>query len=141
MIPFTRRELTRAWRDAQSASQAECRGNPHRLLLFYAAECGLKAVYLKQNSLEFIDGEVGRQLSHDLNRVMGLLRISNAYFLPSGLKLPPIKQKDRVEKQRNCEVGELNQVWRYGGVLMGDADKLVEQQLEKINGWIAEEIR
>lgn len=141
MIPFTRRELTNAWRGAQAASQVAPRTNPHRLLLFYSVECGLKAVYLKQRQADFIDDEIGHQLKHDLNRVMTLLCVAKEYFLPTGLSLSPFRQKNGARIPRSCDVGTLNQVWRYGGSLVGDGDMRTEKQLEKINGWIAKEIQ
>jgi len=36
--------MRNAWRQNTAASQAEPRTNVHRSLLFYAVECGLKAV-------------------------------------------------------------------------------------------------
>jgi len=139
MIPFTRRELTNAWRNAQAASKVEKRTNPHRLLLFYAAECGLKAVYLKQQNCEILDDLVGKQVQHDLNRVLTILRVGAEYFLPTQMSLSQIAVKGG-QQQRPCQAGTLNQVWRYGGVLIGVTDTQVEKQLEKINEWIGKEI-
>ncbi|MHB1654905.1 MAG: hypothetical protein ACYCSZ_00855 [Burkholderiales bacterium] len=141
MIPFTRRELTNAWRGAQAASIVVTRANPHRLLLFYSVECGLKAVYLKRRQADFIDDEIGQQLKHDLNRVMTLLFVAKEYFLPTDLILSPFRQKNGTRTLRFCDVGTLNQVWRYGGSLVDDGDMRAEQQLEKINEWIAKEIQ
>jgi hypothetical protein len=141
MIPFTRRELHNAWRSAKAASIVQPRTNPHRLLLFYAAECGLKAVYLKQQQADIIDGDIADKLKHDLNKIMDLLRMGKDYLLPISLSLPAIKQKDGTERQRPCDAGTLNQVWRYGGSLKNPSDAAIEQQLEKINLWIAEELR
>jgi hypothetical protein len=141
MIPFTRRELIHAWKHAQAASKVLPRTNPHRLLLFYATECGLKAVYLKRKNVDFIDEEIGSELKHDLNRVMGRLLIAKDYFLPSSLSLSPYMQKDHTEKKRLCDISALNQVWRYGGSIIDSGDIQVEQKLEKINEWIAKEIQ
>ena len=58
-IPFTDRELTRAWRDLSSVVNSQpigIRQNPHRLLLFYAVECGLKAIWLKRQGRTLFDG-------------------------------------------------------------------------------------
>lgn len=65
-IPFTDRELTRAWRNAFSVSKVDPRGNPHRLLLFYAIECGLKAAYLKKHSKTVVDSTIADEFSHDI---------------------------------------------------------------------------
>jgi hypothetical protein len=45
-IPFTDKEMKKAWGGNLSASQTSPRTNAHRLLLFYAVECGLKAVLM-----------------------------------------------------------------------------------------------
>jgi hypothetical protein len=138
MIPFTRRELQNAWRGALAASRVPQRTNPHRLLLFYAVECGLKSVYLKQQNANTIDGDIADKLKHDLNRIMALLCVGKEYLLPVGLSLPAI---NHTKKPRPCDAGSLNQVWRYGGSLINGADIQIEQQLEKINQWIAKEIK
>ena len=72
MIPFTRRELLRAWNMATKASSSLYRNNAHRLLLFYAVECGLKATYLKRNNLDPLDSQTAAPIMHDLNRILGL---------------------------------------------------------------------
>ncbi len=149
MIPFTLRELQNAWKSARNAAKVPTRTNPHRLLLFYATECGLKAVFLKQRSENIFDEKFikkvkqtdsKRELQHDLNEIMDLLRMGKDYLLPSGLSLPAVKQKDGTERQRACDASTLNQVWRYGGSLQNAADSALEQQLEKINKWIAKEL-
>ncbi len=63
-IPFTNRELVRAWRNSLDVSKSEQRTNPHRLLLFYAIECGLKAAYLKQINKTVIDSDIAQPESY-----------------------------------------------------------------------------
>ena len=48
VIPFTDREIEKAWRENKSASEKTPRTNAHRLLLFYAVECGLKAILMRR---------------------------------------------------------------------------------------------
>jgi hypothetical protein len=55
MIPFTDREIQRAWRTNLEASQVPSRNNAHRLLLFYAVECGLKAIIMKRERRKIIN--------------------------------------------------------------------------------------
>ncbi|BBJ59300.1 MULTISPECIES: hypothetical protein [Enterobacter] len=141
-LPFTKQELTRAWRDATAVSNVEPRQNPHRLLLFYAVECGLKAVFLTQRKLDIIDEENAGILSHDLNRIADLV------FLPKNQQLPEgVSMKNciinRTSTPRNCHVSQLNQVWRYGGKLTGPGaitDLVLEQKLLQINDWIDKEL-
>jgi hypothetical protein len=141
MIPFTRRELIRAWSCARIASQAVPRTDAHRLLLFYAVECGLKATYLRQVNAEVIDELLGKQHLHDLNSLMTQLRMPKEYFLPESLELQPIRRSDGSQQVRNAAVGALNQIWRYGGALGDASNALLEEKLEKICNWIAKEIR
>lgn len=141
MITFTRRELVRAWKNAQTASKANSRNNAHRLLLFYATECGLKAAYLKRQGLDVIEAEIGRRFQHNLNEIMSDLKVGGDYLLPTNLNLASIKKRDGTQLPRPCDIGTFNQVWRYGGEFTSDDDGRVEKMLEKINVWIAKEIR
>jgi hypothetical protein len=140
MIPFTRRELTRAWRQAYDASRVTPPSNAHRLLMFYAAECGLKASYLKQRNVEILDSTIASELMHDLNRVMDRLFIGATYHLPNSLSLNAITQNGN-QIARNCECRELNQVWRYGGRLtLPNDDVRIEHALNEVNKWILKEL-
>lgn len=140
MILFTRRELTRAWRQAYEASKVTPPSNAHRLLLFYAVECGLKASFLKRQNVEILDGIIGGELMHDLNRVMDKLSMGTTYRLPTSLSLSNIMLNSNPVVRR-CECRDLNQVWRYGGQLMPPSDDIqLEQALKQVNIWIAKEL-
>lgn len=139
MISFSRRELSRAWDAATQASSALSRSNSHRLLLFYAVECGLKAVYLKRSNQDPLDSKTAAPIMHDLNRILDLLKVDAALRItPEKLALTPLQ---RPTLQRACKVSELNQVWRYGGKLTTPTDAEIEQKLEAIQKWIAKELQ
>ena len=141
-LPFTKQELTRAWRDATAVSDAEPRQNPHRLLLFYAVECGLKAVFLTQRNLDIIDEENAELLSHDLNKIANLVLLPKAQLLPEGVSMKNCNI-NRASTPRNCHVSQLNQVWRYGGKLTGPGaitDQILEEILLRINAGINKEL-
>ncbi|MBJ2289113.1 hypothetical protein JFT44_04095 [Pseudomonas sp. MF5691] len=141
MIPITRRELVKAWVELRQASNAMNRANPHRLLLFYAAECGLKAIYLKDNNADVLDEHTIGLKSHDLNQVMDKLKMGKEYRLPVSLNLPQLRTAGGLSP-RKCGSGSLNQVWRYGSKCEHPADDThLEATLEKVNEWIAGEIR
>lgn len=141
MIPITRRELVKAWTELRKASKSTIRANPHRLLLFYAAECGLKAVYLKGANAEVLDENTIDLKSHDLNQVMDKLRMGREYRLPVSLNLPGLRVQGALSP-RKCGSGSLNQVWRYGSKCELPVDDLqLEATLEKVNEWIAGELR
>ncbi|EQD39132.1 hypothetical protein B1A_17001, partial [mine drainage metagenome] len=77
-IPFTDRELKRAWRElstiATPVAGSFCM-NPHRLLLFYAVECGLKAVWLKRQNRNLFNREDIKSTGHDLRLVLKELKV------------------------------------------------------------------
>ncbi|MBV6819339.1 hypothetical protein KWG64_15470 [Rahnella sp. PD12R] len=141
-LPFTKQELTRAWRDATAVSNVEPRQNPHRLLLFYAVECGLKAVFLTQRNLDIIDEVNAGLLSHDLNKIADLVLLPKTQQLPEGVSMKNCNI-NKTSTPRNCHVSQLNQVWRYGGKLNGPGtitDLVLEQKLVQINAWINKEL-
>jgi hypothetical protein len=151
-IPFTNREMQRAWRENLIASAA-CiqvkRNNAHRLLLFYAIECGLKSVLMKRKSVTCTNhcDEIG-EAQHDINKLLDALGAGNKLKLPSQLNMAAIKDKSSKD-ERKLESGKINQMWRYGGrieetkdrdgtIVKSDAD--LEQYLIKISDWIKQEL-
>jgi hypothetical protein len=151
-IPFTNREMQRAWRENLIASAAFIqvkRNNAHRLLLFYAIECGLKSVLMKRKSVTCTNhcDEIG-EAQHDINKLLDALGAGNQLKLPSQLNMAPIKDKSSKD-ERKLESGKINQMWRYGGkieetidrdgtLIKDDAD--LEQYLIKISDWIKQEL-
>lgn len=139
-IPFTNRELARAWRSSLDVSKSEQRTNPHRLLLFYAIECGLKATYLKQINKTVIDSDIAQQFSHDINKLCEKLSINSSFMLPQSLRMKDCKV-DSKDVTRTCSPSEINQIWRYGGTLDGvENDIFLEGKLEKLNEIIEKEL-
>jgi len=73
VIQFTRREIEKAWRENLSASSSKTpRTNPHRLLLFYAVECGLKAILMRRRQRDCTDASIA-EFGHDINRLLDTL--------------------------------------------------------------------
>lgn len=139
-IPFTNRELVRAWRNSISVSKSEERTNPHRLLLFYAIECGLKAAYLKKINKTVIDSQIAQEFSHDINKLCEKLSINSSFMLPQSLRMRDCKV-DSKDVIRTCSSSEINQIWRYGGTLDGaENDVFLEMKLEKLNEIIEKEL-
>lgn len=138
MLPFTLREMKRAWRQNLEVSSVETRQNAHRLLLFYAVECGLKAVIMKREKVKRTDGcTILSQLGHDIN---GLL---NHCCAGSQLHLVSVKMEDikSPATSRPVKPKEFNQMWRYGGKTEGTpADTDIETQLLGIVKWIEKEL-
>lgn len=143
-IPFTDRELTRAWRElsmvAAPPPPATSRQNSHRLLLFYAVECGLKAVWLKRQSKTLFEGADIHRLGHDLQQVLKDLKVGSNLSLPESFRLTSASQGSAT-LTRNGKFGDIHQVWRYGGKCLIPTDQDCEQQLLKVLNWIQGELR
>lgn len=135
-IPITRRELERAWRVSRSAAQIAEPTNAHRLLLFYAIECGLKALYLKQRRTEVLDKAIIEQLGHNLNKALDEVKAGKALHLPDNLTIEPFKSNNNPAS-RKCNNSQINQVWRYGAKFIAPSDDAtLEQKLTTIAKWI-----
>ena len=81
-------------------------GTPSHLLLFYAAECGLKYAVLREN--RFRTTLQLESLDHDLHSMVKRLRLSAATLAaPPALRLP----RRRTE---TCSHPDAHQAWRYG---------------------------
>lgn len=140
-IPFTLRELQRAWKSLRSASSQLPRTNAHRLLLVYSIECGLKAVWLKRESRTlFVATDIART-GHDLNAVIKQLRMGAV--LPVSFDLSDAKdERKNPVPRRHCRIDALHQAWRYGGELApppGD-DAAMESKLEAVQRLIEKEL-
>jgi len=147
MISFSRRELESAWRTAYRASKVNPRTNAHRLLLFYAQECGLKAAVLRRQNKELLDQHIvdersAKSVEHDLNKLLDILRAGKSLQLPTCLNLPALKTAEKNELKRPCGTGQINQAWRYGGVLGAPSDdQALEQALESVHKWLDGELK
>jgi hypothetical protein len=140
-IPFSARELTRAWRELSSTAlpiEGKDRTNPHRLLLFYAVECGLKAVWLKRKSRDVFDSEDIEKTGHNLRQIIKDLKVGGSIELPRDLRLEPLTQG---KNPRNGDISILHQAWRYGGKCVTPSDQDCELQLERVLNWIQGELK
>jgi hypothetical protein len=145
-VPFTDREMQRAWKDNLNASKVVRRTNTHRLLLFYAVECGLKAVLMKRNAASCTSHciEIGKA-QHNLNHLLDTLGAGRTLKLPSQFNMNDINDKG-LKRERKLDPGKINQAWRYGGTItsminennqrVSLTDKDLEAYLDKISDWI-----
>ena len=148
-VPFTDREMQRAWRTNLDASIHSSRSNAHRLLLFYSIECGLKAVLMKRRSVNCTNlcNEIG-EAQHNINKLLDYLSAGRSLKLPVQLQMSSIKIQGN-EIERKLDAGRINQVWRYGGCFIqaGSSytsntteDDNIEKQLMRISEWIEQEL-
>jgi hypothetical protein len=128
-IPFTDREMQRAWlANLQAYQHISSRSNPHRLLLFYAIECGLKAVLMKRRSVnctshcqEIIEAK------HNINKLLDALSAGQSLKLPNYFNMTQINDKG-VKQARKLDPGKVNQMWRYGGRALETIDRSGERK-------------
>jgi len=143
VIQFTRREIEKAWRENLSASSSKTpRTNPHRLLLFYAVECGLKAILMRRRQRDCTDTSIA-QFGHDINRLLDTLGAKGSLRLPAQIRLKDIKIQGSPQ-QRNLTSDQINQLWRYGHSFEKNAqiqDKDLESTLFQIAEWIKGELK
>lgn len=142
-LPFSDRELKRAWRDLSavaSPSPGSQRKNPHRLLMFYAVECGLKAVWLKRHGKSLFDRSDIERTGHNLRMVLKELKVGNHLALAEALELSNVMREDATVR-RGGDFDILHQAWRYGGVCVRPTDQDCENQLQKVMTWIQGELK
>lgn len=109
-------------------------------MLFYAVECGLKAVWLKRQGRTLFEKDDIEKTGHDLRMVLKELRVGSDLALPDNLKLHPAK-KTTGDVPRNGDISILHQAWRYGGECHSPSDQDCENQLEKVLNWIQGELK
>lgn len=137
--------MQRAWRTNLEASRQNIRTNAHRLLLFYAVECGLKAVLMRRASVTCTNEcESIGEAQHDINKLLDALNAGRALKLPNTLSMTPIKNQE-AKQPRQVHCGQFNQMWRYGGFVDTtyesiSSDKSLEDSLLKISRWIQREL-
>ena len=142
-IPFTDRELKRAWRELSAIAMpaaGSTRRNAHRLLLFYAVECGLKAVWLKRQNRSLFDREDIDKTGHNLRQVLKELKVGAGLSLPENLQLQSLTLNG-AQQPRNGDISILHQAWRYGGTCVAPTDDDCEHQLERVLNWIQGELK
>jgi hypothetical protein len=89
-----------------TAAARDSEGPPAHLLLFYAAECGLKYARLRRDNL--MTTEALEDLDHDLNSLIKKLKLSASTIGPT-----PILRFYRSQTE-TCPASDAHQAWRYG---------------------------
>jgi hypothetical protein len=129
-----RRRAHELARSAQDVDDAYSRA----LLLFYAAECGLKAVYMAVNVLKTTGAShsapAAASFSHRLDDLIIALRIPASSLLPR-----PSPVHLRAPPNTTVAVGELNQIWRYGESVVQPNDCV--DWLERVVAYVTKELR
>ncbi|MCK4765299.1 MAG: hypothetical protein KAW12_24070 [Candidatus Aminicenantes bacterium] len=113
MVHVKLKEMEKAFRNHKNILDSSKYPHNHstlKMVLFYAVECGLKALYMRRNRLKDTcpvnnlgDGVSG--FKHDLNKLLGRLQIN--------IEVPRALTKD---KSKQIHSRELHEGWRYGKV-------------------------
>ena len=101
----------------------------HSLLLFYAAECGLKAAWLHRNrkltSDDFPDSLTSR--SHDLSMWLKELRVGARMGVPPTLRL--------ARDNHSLHISQVHEAWRYGVRVRLEDEASLRTWLERVCTW------
>ncbi|MDM8516587.1 hypothetical protein QUF76_10335 [Desulfobacterales bacterium HSG16] len=118
-------------------SSRKASNQTHHMVLFYAVECGLKVLYMRNNRIEHTrpkgSGSFPKspvEFDHNLNKLLNSLRWTD--------HLPQVVTNDHNPKQ--ISPGDVHQAWRYGRELDHDKEKkfikILNQILKKLNSRI-----
>jgi hypothetical protein len=128
MISVTLREIEKSFRRHRNVVySAHASSATHRMVLFYAVECGLKAVYMRRNRLRKTDGAV-TSFGHRLADLLASLRCT--------YRLRDAKGKDGIPIPSKL----LHEAWRYGKALENQRELSCETSLKNIILWINNEL-
>lgn len=139
-IVFTLREIQNAWSNHFIAyHEQSIKTNSHRLMLFYAVECGLKAIIMKKERVQTTNSNLKTvnnnitYFSHNINQLLTKLNVNDLnLYLPQEITLEELKGG----QTRSCRQDQINQMWRYGY-----RQNEIDQNLENILLRIAEFIK
>lgn len=106
------------------------------LLLFYAAECGLKAVWLRRNKIRstgLVDPGLLSAGGHDL-----MLWARNLHMPAS---VTGSKARFRLERDKDAvyDVAHAHQAWRYGVRIAVADEETIVAWLSALCQWVARE--
>jgi hypothetical protein len=138
LIDLPQKTLRRRARELFGAAAEVTDLDSRALLLFYAAECGLKAIYMARNVLKTTSAahaaRSAASFNHRLDEIIVALKIPAATLAhqPGALSL-------RAPASTTVAVGELNQVWRYGATLA--APNIAVPWLEAVVTYALKELR
>src|ERR1700756_1882022 len=107
MLRSTRREIERAYR-THLAGCGPCASESQQLLLFYAVECGLKALIMRINKVETsTDLAQQHQIGHDIREGLKYT------YAPAALTIRSTRTRHQLNPQDTVQPAHLHQAFRY----------------------------
>ncbi len=133
MIPAGRTELRKVCDKHFHVSENEHLPS-YYLLLFYAVECGLKAVYLQRRKFSRTDQITDETLrkSHDLMTWSKELRLPASI---TGKNTSFRLQRDNTYRWR---ISRAHEAWRYGVVIEPADEEELISWLKRVYDWVKE---
>ena len=128
MIHIEQKEMVKAFRNHKKLLEAPGNDsclNTRMMVLFYAVECGLKALYMQNSKLKRTDqadynGESIETVGHNLNRLLDKLKMK--------VQVPKSMTKDNIQFEHD----DLHTAWRYGKKLDRQKEQKCIEVLKKI---------
>ncbi|NEQ88741.1 MAG: hypothetical protein F6K26_55265 [Moorea sp. SIO2I5] len=141
-IPADVSELKQAFHQHLKAHRS-ITGLSSYLLLFYAAECGLKSIYLRRNYLQTTEDFQDRikKYGHNLDSWCKELDIPASQLTVK----TQTKNKSTPSFHLACDgsirnIGAAHQVWRYGITIKKEDEEDLIDWLHQLCNWIKENI-
>ncbi|MGE5528356.1 MAG: hypothetical protein ACM3X6_04340 [Patescibacteria group bacterium] len=139
MIDVKRHELEAAFRKNWKAyDEAAEKGSPHRLILFYAVECGLKVYIMRKNprlktTADFAEVEDLAQLrqTHDIN-----LLLAKAGYRIATVKSIRYRAPGWPRLYSLAYAHQVHELWRYSVEANDENMQEVVHRLEEIAAWL-----
>ncbi|GAB2445584.1 hypothetical protein GCM10027187_08790 [Streptosporangium sandarakinum] len=135
-IEVGRNQLRASFAAHRDAWRAVDEGAPAALLLFYGAECGLKAALLDRQGLRSTS-----QLPEHLRNHHDLHRLAKELRLPLHLCNRMRACASQREQGEQVAFADLHQAWRYGHALRKDHEARALTVLRELLGWCQRELR
>ncbi|MEZ4526240.1 MAG: hypothetical protein R2941_10005 [Desulfobacterales bacterium] len=136
MIHVSDKEIQKSYRKHKSiwisAEKDQTAPNySHKMVLFYAVECGLKSLYMKEFRLRMTNQEntEGRNITefgHNLNEILNVLKMFNVK--KKEYQLPQVEAEDKNQ----ISPEDMHQAWRYGKKLNDEKELQFVNSLKKI---------
>lgn len=134
MIHVTRKEMENAFDSHRKRYQKNNPTITDKMVLFYAVESGLKALFMRNHNLERTNtkdqnGDSVEKFSHDLNKLLRKIRSFSVY------KVPEMSAKDSIRSSKTFQISakSLHEAWRYGKMYIeACSEQRCLEELDKI---------